>query len=195
MATVVNGSPSHVYAYGFADVAHQKPMTPTSVFRVASLSKSLTAWGVLRLAEQGKINLERPAETYLPAWPLPPSQYPSSAVTVRQLLSHTSGLTEGADTLRRLDEPAKSAAEALMVNQANSFRAALIRPAGKAYVYSAPGYMILQMVIETQSHQPFADYMRDNVLQPLGMNGSSFDWNEDLRGRMATPYGSDPASD
>jgi CubicO group peptidase (beta-lactamase class C family) len=191
VATVIHGSPSHVYAYGFADVAQRKPMTPASVFRVASLSKSLTAWGVLRLAEQGKIDLERPVQTYLPAWPLPPSQYPSSAVTVRQLLSHTSGLTEGADTLRRPDEPAKSTAEALMVNQANGFRAALVRPAGKAYIYSAPGYMILQMMIETQSHESFGDYMRDNVLRPLGMNRSSFDWQESLREQTATPYGSD----
>jgi CubicO group peptidase (beta-lactamase class C family) len=189
VATVINGSPSHVYAYGFADVASRKPMTSTSAFRVASLSKSLTAWGVLRLAEQGKISLERPAETYLPAWPLPPSQYPSSAITVRQLLSHTSGLTEGTDTLRGLDEPAKSTVDALLANQDNGFRAALIRPAGKAYVYSVPGYMILQMMIETQSHQSFGAYMQDNVLRPLGMNGSSFDWNETLHAQTVTPYG------
>jgi CubicO group peptidase (beta-lactamase class C family) len=188
VATVVHGAPSHVYAYGFADVASRKPMTPSTAFRVASLSKSLTAWGVLRLAEQGKIELDRPVEAYLPAWPLPASQYPSNAVTVRNLLSHTSGLTEGTDTLRRTGQPAKSTAEVLMINQGNAYRAALVQPAGKTYAYSVPGYMILQMLIETQSHEPFAAYMQDAVLRPLGMNGSFFDWNDSLKERTATPY-------
>jgi CubicO group peptidase (beta-lactamase class C family) len=167
-------------------------MTPTTVFRVASISKSVTAWGVLRLAEQGKINLDSPAEAYLPTWPLPPARFPSREVTVRRLLNHTSGLNEGTDTFRRPDQPAKSPQE-LLLPQATSedphpIKAALTKPAGQKFVYSVPGYALLQLLVRTQAHQPFSDYMETSVLQPIGMTSSSFKWTEDLGNRIATPY-------
>ena len=95
VATVVNGAPSMVYAYGFANVEQRQPMTPDTVFRVASLSKSVTAWGILRLVQNGRITLDGPAQRYVRHWPVPPSAFPSKAVTVRRLLNHTSGLNPG----------------------------------------------------------------------------------------------------
>jgi CubicO group peptidase (beta-lactamase class C family) len=195
IATVVNGAPSKIYAYGYANLERREPMTAATVFRVASISKSLTAWGVLRLAEQGKIRLDGPAQIYLEAWPLPPSPFPSSAVTVRQLLNHTSGLNAGADTFRRPSEPVKTAAEILSPRRGdpdpNASQAALIAPAGRDFVYSVPGYTILQMLIEHQSGQLFSNYMTASVLRPLGMASSSFQWDERLSPRLATPYMAD----
>ncbi|MFI4974246.1 MAG: serine hydrolase [Caulobacterales bacterium] len=193
VATIVGGSPSHTYAYGYANLQTHRPMTSDTVFRVASISKSLTAWGVMRLAETGKVDFDRPVEQYIGGWPLPPSPFASNGVTVRRLLSHTSGVSAGADEFRRPEAPAPSAREFL--RQASGGDAAgppqLVAPPGQAFVYSVPGYMLLQMMIERQSHRSFQDYMRQAVLAPLGMTSSSFDWDPALRGRTATPYLSD----
>ena len=187
VATVVNGSPSHTYAYGYANLEHHVPMTPDTVFRVASISKSLTAWGVLRLAERGDLDLDGPAERYLTPWPLAKSPFPTSAVTIRRLLNHTAGLNAGADTFRNPDQPARTTQD-LLDRKISQGGAALVRPAGEAFEYSVPGYSLLQMILEDRTGQPFNGYMRDTVLRPLGMTSSSFEWDPSLRGRTATPY-------
>ena len=64
-------------------------------FQVASLSKGVTAWGVMSLVDQGKLDLDAPVSSYLKRWKLPPSQFDNNKVTVRRLLSHTAGLTDG----------------------------------------------------------------------------------------------------
>ncbi len=192
IATVVDGAPSRTYAFGSADVAHHRPMRSDTVFRVASISKSLTAWGVVHLADTGKIDLEAPAENYLPAWPLPKSNYPTSAVTISRLLSHTAGLNAGEDTFRRPDAPAVSASELLKTPLADAsptpMPARLDGPAGQSFVYSVPGYALLQMVVEAQTGQDFDGYMKAAILRPLGMTSSSYQWDASLRPRTATPY-------
>jgi CubicO group peptidase (beta-lactamase class C family) len=191
IATVVNGAPSRIYAYGFANLERRQPMTPDTVFRVASISKSLTAWGVLRLVQDGKVSLDGSAQSYLRQWPLAPSVFPSKAITVRRLLNHSEGLNPGTDTFRSANEPAQSPLDVLREGGAAGAPASQIQPAGKSFLYSVPGYTILQMMVEDQTHEPFADYMKRTVLRPLGMNSSSFQWDETLRGRTATPYVTD----
>jgi len=197
VATVVNGVPSHTYAYGYANLEHHVPMAANTVFRVASISKSLTAWGVLRLAEQGKISLDAPAERYLDHWPLAKSAFPSTGVTVRRLLNHTAGLNGGVDTFRAADAPPRTTLDLLRPKTTPGDPAAgaakLVRPAGEAFEYSVPGYSLLQLMLEDQTGQPFNGYMKRAVLRPLGMTSSSFDWDPSLRGRTATPYGDDGA--
>jgi CubicO group peptidase (beta-lactamase class C family) len=195
VATVVDGAPSQTYAYGLADVRTRAPMTADTVFRVASISKSLTAWGVLRLAQEGKIDLNQPVERYMAHWPLPPSVFPSKAVTVRGLLSHTAGISAGDDSFRRPDEPRESALDLLRGEPSRpgprTPAATLVAPAGRRFIYSAHGYTLLQMVIEDQTHLSFDDYMKRAVLRPLGMTSSSFAWDPALRARTATGYLSD----
>ncbi|HEY5107042.1 MAG TPA: serine hydrolase domain-containing protein [Caulobacteraceae bacterium] len=189
IATVIDGAPAQVYAYGLADVGRRKPTTADTVFSVASISKAVTAWGVLRLAERDGIDLDAPARRYLSAWPLPPSSYPDSAVTIRRLLDHTAGINAGPDTFRRPGAPALSAIALLRGEgaRAGAGRPKLIGPHG-AYIYSAPGYTLLQMIVEQQSRQSFETYMRDVVFRPLGMNASTFAWDGRLGETTATPY-------
>jgi len=190
VSTVIAGAPAQTYAYGEADVAVRRPMTADTVFRVASISKSLTAWGVLRLAQSGRVNLDQPVARYLASWPLAPSPYPVSAVTVRRLLNHTAGVDAGEDTFHAPGDAAPSALDVLASQGAGPKpgRATLVAPAGEGFLYSVPGYTLLQLMIERQSGQPFADYMRRQVFQPLGMDSSSYRWDAALRGRTATPY-------
>ncbi len=192
LATVIKGAPARVYAFGMADVAHHRPMKVDTIFQVASISKSLTAWGVLTLVDQGKVSLDEPAQDALRAWPAPPSAFPARAVTIRHLLTHRSGFNAGDDEFRRPEEPPASPA-ALLAREGPVVRgrptpAALVAPAGGQFVYSVPGFTTLQMIIENQTGRPFAAYMKDAVLEPLGMSTSGFLWDPTLRERTATGY-------
>jgi len=192
IGVMLHGDPGPTYAYGLANVEHHRPMTTQTVFRVASLSKSVSAWGILTLVDDGKIDLDQPAERYLDQWPLPPSAYPSNAVTVRQLLTHTSGLNAGEDEFMPPSEPLPSPL-ALLAKEGPGLPGAagparLIAPAGASFLYSVPGYTFVQLLIERLSGETFAAYMRDQVLHPLGMTSSSYDWDKALGARLATPY-------
>ena len=193
VSTVIAGAPAQTYAYGYADVAGRRQMTGDTVFRVASISKSLTAWGVLRLVQSGKVQLDQPASRYLRSWPLAPSHFPVSQVTIRRLLMHFAGVSAGEDAFHALGQPAPSALQVLATqgDGPKPGSATLVAPAGQGFLYSVPGYMLLQLVVEQQSGQPFADYMRRQVFTPLGMNSSSYLWDPSLQSRIAKPYQAD----
>ena len=192
IGTVLHGDPGQIYVYGLADVAKKRPVTPGTVFQVASLSKSVTAWGVLTLVDKGKVDLDQPVQRYLTRWPLAASPYPAREVTARRLLTHTSGMDAGEDTFRAPGDPAPTTLELLRregpPQAGKATPAALTGPAGKAFVYSVPGFTLLQLMIEQQSRQPFAAYMRGAVLRPLGMTASDYGWDPKLRDVTATPY-------
>lgn len=192
IGTVIHGDPGEVYVYGLADVEQHRPVTPDTVFQVASISKSVSAWGVLTLVDAGKVDLDHPAIDYLPGWPLPPSRFNPRAITVRNLLTHTAGLNGGDDEFRRPDQPSASPTELLSregpLVRGKAGPARLVAPAGAAFNYSVPGYTLVQMLIENEAREPFKTYMRDSVLRPLGMDSSSYDWDPPLRPRTATPY-------
>jgi CubicO group peptidase (beta-lactamase class C family) len=88
-----NGAVVWMKGYGFADVASARPITPDTAFNIGSLSKTATAWGVMRLAERGKVELDQPVDAYLKGWHLPASQFDAKQVTIRRVLSHTAGIS------------------------------------------------------------------------------------------------------
>jgi len=93
VALVCHGRTSWAAGYGVADQAKGQPVTPATRFQAASVSKPVTAWGVLRLVEQGRIGLDEPVVGHLRRWCPPPSPFKAEAITVRRLLSHTAGLS------------------------------------------------------------------------------------------------------
>src|SRR5581483_9175023 len=92
VALVRDGRLTWSKGYGQADLARGVPVTPETVFQVGSVSKPLTAWGVMRLVQQGKLDLEAPVERYLTRWHLPRSPFDADGVTIGRLLSHSAGL-------------------------------------------------------------------------------------------------------
>ena len=92
MALVRDGELVWSAAYGYADFEHDRKMTVDAICRVESISKSVTAWGVIRLVEQGLVGLDAPVQQYLGNWELPESEYSEQNVTVRRLLSHSAGM-------------------------------------------------------------------------------------------------------
>ena len=185
VALVRDGEVSFVTSYGLADREHGIPATTSTVYNVGSISKTVTAWGIMRLVEQGRIGLDDPVERYLRRWHLPPSSFDPDGVTIRRLLSHTAGLST--PSVREYDsgERVPSLVEAL----SDSAGVQQLAPAGTAWRYSGGGYEILQLLIEEVSGRPFAQFMRAEVLLPLGMRSSTFDTLA-LTSRVATPYDS-----
>src|SRR5882672_6924796 len=93
VSCITNGDVVWTKAFGLANRKTGAPMRPDMVFNHGSNGKVLTAWGILRLVEQGKVELDAPANRYLKRWQLCSSQFDPDGVTIRRLLSHTAGLT------------------------------------------------------------------------------------------------------
>jgi len=173
------------------------PVGPDSRFQVASLSKWLTAWGVMKLVEEGRLDLDTPMNTYLTRWQLPDGPFDEDGVTIRRLLSHTAGLGDGlgydgfasAEEVQSLEQSLSRARDA-SPNAAGSV--AVTSEPGSEWNYSGGGYTLLQLVVEEVSGQSFAAYMKEAVFDPLAMDDTSFNHSDAAqRGDVAENF--DPA--
>jgi CubicO group peptidase (beta-lactamase class C family) len=150
-----------------------------TVFATASLSKWITAHAVMKLVELGKLDLDRPVESYLTRWCFPASSFRSRDVTARRLLSHTAGLTDALGFGDyRLDEPLPTVEEALAAPRASAGRSSApinvgVEP-GTRFQYSGGGYLLLELLVEELSGEQFETFVNREVLQPLGMARSGY---------------------
>jgi CubicO group peptidase (beta-lactamase class C family) len=172
-----------------------RPVSGDTLFQMASVSKWVTAWGVMTLVEAGRVDLDAPVSRYLTRWTLPPAAYPADQVTVRRLLSHTAGLTDDlgycgfapGQPLQTLEASLTEAADACPL------RTGAVRandPAGQ-WRYSGGGYTLLQLLIEEVSGEPFAAYMERAVMRPLGMTRATFRAGAQGAGDVAQFFDSD----
>lgn len=155
------------------------PVDRDTLFQVASLSKWITALGVMTLVERGQVDLDAPVDSYLKRWRLPESDFDNRQVTVRRLLSHTAGLTDDlgyggfapGQPVQSLPESLTRAADA---SPGRDGRVRVGAQPGAAWRYSGGGYALLQLMIEDVTGEPFDSYMRRAVMTPLGMTRSTF---------------------
>lgn len=171
-------------AYGYADIESGRRMTVDTYLRVQSISKPVTAWGVLKLAEQKKISLDAPVIEYLDDWEFTESEFNENNITVRHLLSHRAGLPLG--DIFNIYSPEE---EMPSLKECLAKEAYLIQEPGASFMYSNTGYNLLELLIEEVTDRDFAEYMEREVLIPLGMNNSSFNYSEDFD--PPVPYGYD----
>jgi CubicO group peptidase (beta-lactamase class C family) len=174
VALVRDGQVAWTAGYGQADPVRRVPVTAETVFQVGSISKPVTAWGVLRLVDKGLLDLDAPVQRYLTRWHLPASPHDPDEITVRRLLNHSAGLSQHGYAGLPSDQPLPSLAESLA-----SLR--IIAKPGAGFLYSGGGYTVLQLVVEEVTGEAFATYMQREVLDPLGMTRSGFTWRDDLR--------------
>lgn len=165
-------------------------------FQAASLSKWVSAWGVLTLVEAGKIDLDAPVANYLKRWKLPHSDHDNQGVTVRRLLSHTAGMTDGLGYAGFAPGSEPQTLEASLTHAADASPGADGRvrvgiAPGTQWVYSGGGYTLLQLLIEELSGQSFEAYMQVAVLQPLGMSRSTFRVDEGEAHSLADSFNVD----
>lgn len=186
IALIEDGQVVYQKGFGWADKETGVKVTPETVFNIGSISKTLTAWGVMQLVEEGKIDLDAPIEAYLPGL-LESDEFDPGGITIRRLLSHTAGLSVSA-------VPEYGPGEELPTLETALDDVEIIAPGGEGWAYSGGGYMVLQALIEEVSGQPFAAFMKENVLDPLGMKDSSFVWEQEMLAKAATGYdGEQPA--
>jgi len=189
VAIVQNGELVWEKGYGLADQENNVPATPDTVYQIASISKTVAATGIMRLVEQGKLDLDAPASQYLTRWQLPESAYDENAVTIRRLLSHSAGLSvhgypgyEPGATLPSLEEALSGQP------LGSAYSVEVVAEPGQAFSYSGGGYTLLQLIVEEVSGQTFAETMQQEVIDPLGLEHTSFAWREDLRSQTAKAY-------
>ena len=188
VSLVHNGEAVWTKSYGLADREQTIPVTDETVFQVASISKAVTSWGVMKLVESGRLELDAPVEQYLKRWHLPPSQYDASGVTVRRLLSHSAGLNVDGYPGLPPDAELPSLQASLDGNNGGAGALRIVMEPGAQFSYSGGGFTLLQLIIEEVTGESFSAYMQRNVLDPLGMTHSSFDWRADLRPATAIAY-------
>jgi CubicO group peptidase (beta-lactamase class C family) len=170
-----------------------EPVDRDTVFQVASLSKWITAWGVMALVEQGRLDLDAPVSRYLTRWALPETGFDNDGVTVRRLLSHTAGLTDGLGYAGFAPGSQAQTLEASLTQAADaspgaSGRVQVGHPPGQRFKYSGGGYTLLQLLIEEVSGGTFEAYMQRAVFEPLGMNHSTFVWDETRGFKLAPSF-------
>jgi CubicO group peptidase (beta-lactamase class C family) len=185
MALVLEGELMWSNAYGFADLEYERKMTIDAVCRAESISKPVTAWGVMRLVEQGLVDLDARVQGYLGDWEFPETAYDEQAITVRMLLSHSSGLSLG--TIGKAVEYAPQS-DMLTLQDFLTHEALLFQDPGSGFTYSDTGFNLLELLVEEVTGRDFAAYMAEEVLLPLDMYNSSFEWDESFKARIPNGY-------
>lgn len=161
-----------VKGYGFADLENKVPANPDSAYRLASVSKSMTAVAIMQLVETKKIDLDAEVQTYVSYFPKKP--WP---VTVRQVLGHIGGISHYKNAEKELHiKEHKSTREAIAIFQDFD----LVAEPGTRYSYSSYGYNLLGAIVEAASGMSFGDYMKQNVWGPAGMNDTRMDNPEEV---------------
>ncbi len=184
LAVIRDGEIIYSKGYGQADLEHNIPITPESVFYVGSVSKQFVTMCMLLLEEQGKLSIDDEVQMYVPELP----DY-GQPIRIRHLIHHTSGLRDNL-TLWELtgrsmiDDIPEQAALALICRQ----KKLNFSPGGQ-YAYSNSGYFLLSVIIERVSGKPLSEFARENILTPLGMEHSVFnDDNHNIIENRAFAY-------
>jgi D-alanyl-D-alanine carboxypeptidase len=177
-----HGRPLLRRAYGLANRELSVPATPETVFRIGSTTKPFTAAAVLQLVESGKIHLDDPIRSYLEGLPTA-----WSAITVRQLLNHTSGIHDYVQVNGFIRGPARlDLSPAQLVDLVRD--QPLDFAPGTRFSYSNTGYALLGMIIQHVSGEPYPDYVRDHILRPLGLTHTAYDDSQDIVPGRASGY-------
>ncbi|BFN37523.1 serine hydrolase domain-containing protein [Fidelibacter multiformis] len=175
-------------AYGLADREQEIPMTTDALCRVESISKSVTAWGVMKLVEKGLIRLEDPIGLYLKKTDFPETDPDWRSVTIHQLLSHTAGFPLGSigpdveyPPFSKMPAPAEYLTSEIQG----------LHTPGQKFVYSNVGFNTLEILIEKVSGQDFSSYMTAEILLPLGMTRSGFTFSPEELPEIPSGYETD----
>jgi serine beta-lactamase-like protein LACTB, mitochondrial len=172
IGVVVNGEVGWTAGYGMADLENFAPVTPETLFRLGSMSKSLTATAAMQLWERGKLDLDAPIQRYCPLFPAKP--WP---ITTRELLGHLGGIRhyKGRGEADPEIGNTKHFADGIAAGIAFFAADTLVARPGTKFHYSTMGYTLVGCAVAHASGQAYADYMRENVFLPAGMDHTQVD--------------------
>ena len=184
---VEGGEIVHTMGFGVQSLATGIPITPDSIFCVASIAKCFVASAIMQLVEQGKLNLDVPIIEYLPEFKLDGQHF--RFITLRQILSHTSGMPDMDETeydVLVAHPEYDEEAPARYVHTLSTRK--MIALPGERFAYSNIAYNVLGYLITRVTGLNFEDYMRANILNPSGMPESTFAFPHVPPGRLAVPH-------
>ena len=181
---VRDGRLVHFGSMGVAELDRRRAPDADTLFRIASMSKAFTALAILKLRDEGRLSLDSLAETYVPElrnWRYPTSDSPR--IRVRDLLSHVGGFVTD-DPWGDRQTPLPEAEFTAMLRAGVPFT----RPPQSAFEYSNFGYALLGRIVSNVSGRPYADYIRQEIMQPLGMASTGYDVLGGAQDRRALGY-------
>ncbi len=160
---IENGQSVVSRSYGYADLEKRTAASPHTNYRLASVSKQFTAASILLLAQDGKLGLDDPVRNWLPS--LPAS---ADAVTLKHLLTHTSGLIDYEDAMPQDATENQQVHDADVLRLLETQNRTYFAP-GSGYSYSNSGYALLALIVEKASGKRYAAFLHDRIFVPLGM--------------------------
>ena len=187
VAVVIGNEVKWSGGYGFADLENFVPFTATTVWRLGSISKPITAVAAMRLAESGRLDLDAPIQGTCPAFPSK-----TQPITARELLGHLSGIRhynpdENFNSTRHYESVPASL---------DAFKSdPLLQEPGAAYTYSTYGYVVLGCVVEGASGKPYAEFIRESVTRPAGMDRTRVDDQASVVPNRARGYAKAPSGE
>ncbi len=180
---VVDGKLLYKGASGYANIEEKIPATTSSMFRIASMSKSFTALAILKLRDAGKLKLDDPVALYIPELKGQGLTRDAAPITIRHLMSHSAGFPEDnpwGD--RQLADTEKDLLD--LIKQKISFS----NVSGVEYEYSNLGFAMLGYIIHKVSGETYDVYIKKNILAPLGMKGTTYEYTEIPKDKFAYGY-------
>lgn len=175
LVIIDDGRIAETRAYGTTTRGGTERVTPATLFQAGSISKPVAALGALQLVEKGAIGLDEDVNTKLESWQVPDNEFTATErVTLRRLLSHSAGLTVHGFPGYAVGTSVPSVPDVLD-GKGNTPPVRVNVAPGSIWRYSGGGYTVMQQLVIDITGQPFPDYMRANVLAPLGMMASTYD--------------------
>jgi CubicO group peptidase (beta-lactamase class C family) len=182
LAVIQNGEIIYKRGYGSANLEHDIPIKPETIFDIGSTSKQFTALCILLLARQGKLNLDDPIQKHLPEMPL----Y-EAPITVRHLVHHTSGIRDYLTLMALANKPFENDYQEPEVIALIARQQALNFPPGEEHLYCNSGYFLMAEIVERVAGQNMRDFAQQHIFGPLGMQHTHFhnNFKEIVRNRAS----------
>jgi CubicO group peptidase (beta-lactamase class C family) len=188
LAVVQDGAPVYAKGFGLADAPRGRVATAETAYGWWSMTKIFTAAAVFQLEERGRLSLDDPVAAYLPFFRVTYPSPHSRTITIRHLLNHSSGLPNNVPALvgwiHHADQPPLD--QTAYVASVLPRYSKLVFEPGDHGEYTNVGYMVLGAVIEAASGQPYEQYVREHLLQPLGMRRTDFVYTDAMGADVAT---------
>jgi CubicO group peptidase (beta-lactamase class C family) len=180
VAVAVDGAVVWAEGFGQADVENHVAVTPESRFRIASISKALTAAAVGKLVDDGRLDLDAPVQRYVPSFP----EKPQGTLTTRLLGGHLAGVRHYRGLEFQSARHYDDVVDALEIFEDDP----LLAPPGESYSYSTYGWNLISAVVQGASGETFLHTMRTEVLDPLGLRATVAEWGDSIIIGRVRPY-------
>lgn len=175
IAVIENGKLKWAKGYGYANTKDSTQVDTETMFQAGSISKPVAALSALKLAQEGKVDLNADVNQYLTGWKVPESEFTKDEkVTLERLLTHTAGMTVHGFPGYRQTDSFPEITDVLNGN-GNTSKIFVDTKPGKIWRYSGGGYTVAEKVVEDVSGLPLEDYMDEHILTPLGMSNSTYE--------------------